>query len=177
MSNGIFTITSEGKSANYYTEEFGALREVLRLLWSVNSVKERIPTTKSNDALSLTLYSKKMIPFCPHQSGRLFQPLEPDQYDFLQAELQGGERDLTHYTLDYDGNHFAMTNWGGDALTTISGPLDGVIGAYRGAMRKKNGKQHYTNDKVLVAELDRIMTLSAEDAPTLSAPGQPEMQL
>jgi hypothetical protein len=35
-------------------------------------------------------------------------------------------------------------------------PLDGVISAYSGALRKKNSYQTYVNKKVFIAEMDRI---------------------
>lgn len=156
MSHSIFAITSNEKTSYYCTENFGSLRELLSLLKEVHTAKDRIPSIRASNAELLALYSKNMLPICPSGHLRMFQPLEPEKYSeliHLFSELDTGGR---YVILDYDNNHFAFSKWESDEPITISGPLDGVISAYSGSLRKKNSYQTYINEKVFAAEMDLV---------------------
>lgn len=144
MNNGIFTITSERRTGHYYTEDFAELMRVLPLLWSVHTARDRVPEIRGSDAEQLLSYSKTMLPICTKPSRRLFQPLEQERFEQLREDLVDGDTDLCHYTLDYDGNRFAMTSWANGGIDTLSLPLDCVISACEGARKlKPNGQPHF----------------------------------
>ena len=159
MSRSIYTITSNEKTSYYQTENFGRLRELLSLLREVHTAKDRVPSIRTGDAQRLVLYSKNMLPICPSPHFRLFQLLEPERYAELLQQFCEQDTDDRQITLDYDGNQFAFSEWNDDGLTTISGPLDGIISAYSGALRKKNSYQTYLNEKAFIAEMERICEL------------------
>lgn len=156
MSRSIYAITSNEKTSYYQTENFGSLRELLSLLREVHTAKDRVPSIRTGDAQRLVLYSKNMLPICPSPHFRLFQPLEPERYAELLQQFCEQDTDDRQITLDYDGNQFAFSEWNDDGPITICSPLDGIISAYSGALRKKNSYQTYLNEKVFIAEMDRI---------------------
>lgn len=156
MSRSIYIIISNEETSYYQTENFGSLRELLSLLREVHTAKDRVPSIRTGDAQRLVLYSKNMLPICPSLHFRLFQPLEPERYAELLQQFCEQDTDDRQITLDYDGNQFAFSEWNYDGLTTISGPLDGIISAYSGALRKKNSYQTYLNEKAFIAEMERI---------------------
>lgn len=156
MSRSIYAITSNEKASYYQTENFGNLRELLSLLREVHTAKDRVPTIRTGNAERLVLYSKSMLPICPSSYLRLFQPLEPEIYSELLHRFSEQDTDDRQVILDYDGNRFSFSTWEVDGPMTIRGPLDGIVSAYSGALRKKNSRQTYINEKVFIAEMDRI---------------------
>ncbi len=156
MSHSIYAITSNEKTSYYQTENFGSLKKLLSLLREVHTAKDRVPSIRTGNAERLVLYSKSMLPICPSLHFRLFQPLEPEKYAELLQQFCEQDTDDRQIALDYDGNQFAFSEWSIDGLITICGPLDGVISAYSGALRKKNSYQTYLNEKAFIAEMDRI---------------------
>lgn len=144
MIDGIFTITSAGETGHYFAENFAELPQVLPLLWSVHTARDRVPGLRGSDAEQLLSYSKTMLPICTKPSRRLFQPLEQARFEQLREDLVDGDTDLCHYALDYDGNRFAMTSWANDGIDTLSLPLDCVISACEGARKQKpNGGSYF----------------------------------
>jgi hypothetical protein len=97
-----------------------------------------------------------MLPICPSPRLRLFQPLEPEIYSELLRQFAEQDTDDRQIRLDYDGNRFVFSTWEVGGPMTIRGPLDGVISAYSGALRKKNSRQTYINENVFASEMDRI---------------------
>lgn len=172
MTHSFYSITSNEKTSYYQTEDFGSLMELLALLREVHTVKDRVPSIRTGNAERLVLYSKNLIPFCPGPHMRLFQPLEPEKYTELLRQFPEQDTDDRQVILDYDGNHFSFSEWGDEGPTTISGSLDGVVSAYSGALRKKNSRQTYINEKVLIAEMERI----CEVTPFESVQGQGQIQ-
>ncbi len=172
MPRSIFAITSNQKTSYYQTENFGSLSQLLSLLREVHTAKERIPSIRTGNAERLVLYSKSMIPICPSLRLRLFQPLEPEKYSELLRQFPEQDTDDRQVILDYDSNHFAFSSWENDGPMTIHGPLDGVVSAYSGALRKKNSTQTYLNEKVFIAEMERI----CEAAPFGSAQDNEQAQ-
>jgi len=156
MSRGIYAITSNEKTSYYQTENFGNLRQLLSLLREVHTAKDRVPSIRTGNAERLVLYSKNMLPICPSPYLRLFQPLEPDKYSELLRRFAVQDTDDSQVILDYDSNRFSFSSWGDEGPKTITGPLDGIVSAYSGALRKKNSRQTYINEKVLAAEMERI---------------------
>ncbi|NCB42242.1 MAG: hypothetical protein EOM59_06440 [Clostridia bacterium] len=156
MPRSIYAVTSNEKTSYYQTENFGSLLELLSLLREVYTAKERIPSIRTSDAERLVLYSKSMLPICPSPRLRLFQPLEQETYSELLRRFTECDTDDRQIILDYDGNHFAFSTWENDGPMTMHGPLDGVISTYSGALRKKNSRQTYLNEKAFITEMDRI---------------------
>lgn len=156
MPRSIYAITSNEKTSYYQTENFGSLLQLLSLLRQVHTAKDRVPSIRTGNAERLVLYSKNMLPICPSPYLRLFQPLEPEKYSELLRQFPEQDTDDRQIILDYDGNHFAFSEWEDDGPITMRGPLDGVISAYSGALRKKNSYQTYLNQKVFIAEMDHI---------------------
>ena len=156
MTRSIYAITSNEKTSYYQTEDFGSLVELLSLLRQVHTAKDRVPSIRTSNAERMVLYSKSMLPICPSPRMRLFQPLEPEQYTkllHLFSELDTGDRQVI---LDYDGNHFSFSTWEDAGPITMRAPLDGIVSAYSGALRKKNSRQTYLNEKAFIAEMERI---------------------
>lgn len=156
MPRSIFAITSNQKTSYYQTENFGSLLQLLSLLRQVHTAKDRVPSIHTGNAERLVLYSKRMLPICPSPHLRLFQPLEPEKYSELLRQFPEQDTDDRQVILDYDNNRFAFTEWEDDGPITMRGLLDGVVSAYSGALRKKNSYQTYINEKVFIAEMDRI---------------------
>jgi hypothetical protein len=130
--------------------------ELLSLLREVHTAKNRIPSIRSSNAERLVMYSKSMLPICPSRHLRLFQPLDPEVYSELLRQFPEQNTDNSQIVLDYDSNRFAFSIWGDDGPMTMSAPLDGIVSAYSGAIRKKSSTQTYLNEKVFNAEMERI---------------------
>lgn len=178
MVNGIFTITSEGKTGHYYTENFAELPQVLPLLWSVHTARDRVPELRASNATQLLSYSKGMLPVCTTPSRRLFQPLEQARFEQLREDLLDGDTDLCHYTLDYDGNRFALTSWGEEGVGAFSAPMDQVICACVGARKLSPSGKPYLDQRLLSRALQDIATVeSASKTQELTEPDEPEMSM
>ena len=156
MPRSIYAITSNEKTSYYQTENFGSLLQLLSLLRQVHTAKDRVPSIRTGNAERLVLYSKNMLPICPSPYLRLFQPLEQEKYSELLRQFPEWNTDDRQIILDYDNNHFSFTEWEDDGPVTMRGPLDGVVAAYAGALRKRSSTQTYLNEKVFIAEMDRI---------------------
>lgn len=163
MPNALFTITSGQAVNHYFTENFGALTEVLALLHRVKISMENNPDSTQNAAGWLTNISKRGLPFSPHPSLRLFETLEPEDFAARLRVFRSKPKADRIVTLDYDANLFALAEWRPDGIQTLSGPLDGVTAAYGAALRKKGGKQTYLNEKIFAAEMERICTIDTEN--------------
>lgn len=159
IQQGLYTITAEGQTSFYCTENFGKPGEVLALLWSVRTAGDRTPTLRGSEAERLTGYSKNLLPISLNKRQRLFQPLEPEEYSFLQAELQGGDSTFAHYILDYDQNRFAAAAWDGSALKKVSASLGDMIDAYNKAARRTIKGNYTVNQKVLLSAVEKIVTV------------------
>lgn len=156
MSRSIYAITSDKKTSYYQAENFGDLVELLSLLREVHTAKDRIPSICTGNAERLVLYAKNMLPICSSPSQRLFQPLQTEKYSELLRRFSvryTGDRQII---LDYDSNRFAFSEWQDEGPVTMQGPLDGVVSAYSGAIRKKSSTQTYLNKNVFITEMDRI---------------------
>lgn len=176
MINGIFTITSAGETGHYYAEQFGDLAQVLPLLWSVHTARDRVPELRASDAEQLLSYSKGMLPICTTPSRRLFQPLERERFEQLREDLMDGDTDLCHYTLDYDGNRFAMTSWGKEGVGAFSAPMDGVAAACADAIQLRKRGRPYIDRGLLSRALQDIATVEpASTAQERTEPGGPEL--
>jgi hypothetical protein len=176
MSDTLFAITSDKNTRHYRTENFGRLLELLDLLREVKTAKERIPTITASDAYRLVMYSKSMLPISS-PSLRLFKALEPEEFAEKLHQFQTNPTEDRHVVLDYDGNRFASSEWTEDGLGTLSGPLDGVISAYAGALRKKNSYQTYLNQKVFAAKMESICTVSNAPLPSEQTENSPEIKM
>lgn len=152
----IYAITSNAQTSYYKTEKFESLMELISLLREVHTAKDRVPSTRTGNAERLVLYSKGLIPFSPSGHLRLFQPLEPDLYAVLLKQFSEKGTADRHVILDYDSNQLSFTEWQHAEPITMCGPLDGIISAYSGALRKKGGKQRYVNEKEFYSEIERI---------------------
>lgn len=175
MINGIFTITSEEKTGHYYAENFAELMQVLPLLWTVHTARDRVPELQGSDAEQLLSYSKGMLPVCTTPSLRLFQPLERERFEQLREDLLDGDVTLRHYNLDYDGNRFAMTGWSEDGLGAMSAPMDCVISACAGAHKVKPSGQPYFDPRILNRALQDVM--EEQRAPESQAPSGPALRM
>jgi len=82
--------------------------------------------------------------------------LEPEVYSELLRQFPEQRTDDRQVILDYDSNSFSFTDWEEAGLISLCGPLDDVISAYSGALRKKNSTQTYLNKKVFIGEIERI---------------------
>lgn len=122
MSRSIYAITSNENTSYYQTENFGYLLELLSLLREVHTAKDRVPSIRSSNAERLVLYSKNMLPICPSPYLRLFQPMEPEIYSDLLRQFSEQDTEDRQIILDYDGNHFAYSEWNDDGPATICGP-------------------------------------------------------
>lgn len=162
MINGIFTITSAGETGHYYAENFAELMQVLPLLWSVHTARDRVPGLRGGDADLLLAYSKSMLPICTTPSLRLFQPLEQARFEQLREDLVDGDTNLCHYALDYDGNRFAMTSWADDGIGTLSAPMDCVLSACAGAIQHRPSGQTYIDHGILNRALRDLATTEPE---------------
>lgn len=156
MSRSIYAITSDKKTSYYQAENFGDLLELLSLLREVHTAKDRIPSIRTSNAERLVLYSKSMLPICPRPYLRLFQPLQPEKYSELLLQFSVQYTSDRQIILDYDSNRFAFSDWQDEGPVTMQGPLDGIVSAYSGALRKKNSTQTYLNKKAFITEMDRI---------------------
>lgn len=178
MINGIFTITSAGETGHYYAENFAELPQVLPLLWSVHTARDRVPELRSSDAQQLLSYSKGMLPICTTPSLRLFQPLEQARFEQLREDMLDGDTDLCHYTLDYDGNRFAMTSWGKEGVGAFSAPMDGVISACAGARKLNHSGKSYFDQRLLSSALQDIATVEpAPKAQEFTEPAGPVLSM
>ena len=178
MINGIFTITSAGETGHYYAENFAELPQVLPLLWSVHTARDRVPELRTSDAEQLLSYSKGMLPICTTPGHRLFQPLEPEWFEQLREDFLDGDTDLCHYTLDYDGNRFAMTSWDKEGLGAFSAPMDGVISACAGARKLTSSGKPYFDQRILSRALQDIATVEpASKAPEFTDPAGPALSM
>lgn len=177
MINGIFTITSEGKTGHYYAENFAELMQVLPLLWTVHTARDRVPELQASDAMQLLSYSKRMLPVCTTPSLRLFQPLERERFEQLREDLLDGDMTLCHYTLDYDGNRFAMTGWSEDGVGAMSAPMDCVISACTGAHKVKPSGQPYFDSRILSRALQDLMAEPEQKVSEHQEPSGPELRI
>lgn len=162
MPNALFTITSGQAVNHYFTENFGALRELLALLHRAKRNMERNPDSRMTAAEWLTHTSKRGLAFSFHPSLRLFEALEPEDFAARLRAFHAKPKADRIVTLDYDANLFALSEWTPDGVETMSGPLNGVTDAYGAALRKKNSTQTYLNEKVFATEMERVCAIETE---------------
>lgn len=162
MPNALFTITSGQAVNHYFTENFGALREVLALLHRAKRNVEHNPDSGMTAADWLTHTSKRSLIFSFSPAPRLFEPLEPEFFAARVRAFYAKPKADRIVTLDYDANLFALSEWTPGGVETLRGPLDGVTAAYGAALRSKGGKQTYLGEKVFTAEMERTCTVETE---------------
>ena len=160
MLHSVYAITANKKTSYYQVQNFGGLMELLSLLREVHTAKDRVPSINTSDAERLIQYSQNMLPICPSRFLRLFQPLEPEKYMELLQQFPEQYTNDSQIILDYDSDRFSFSEWSEDGPITMRGSLDGVVSAYSGALRKKGGGQTYINERVFIAEIDRICEYS-----------------
>lgn len=168
IQNGIYTVIHEGQTMFYHTRSFGSLHDVLDLLritrQAYEKVDKRHPDENVPEAVRLSQCSKALAPIVFYQPSLLFQPLALEEFCYKAQELTNGDEGTAHYTIDYDGDRFAMTSWDSDGLWTIKAPLGGIIDAYGGAVHR-HGRARSFDEKSFLRDIETIASIerAAED--------------
>ena len=168
MSDTLFTIVSKNNTQYRCTENFGELTELLHLLREVKMMYEAYASFFISQADRL-LCSLRTLPTARHEPQRLFKALEPEEFAKRLHRFQTNPSEDRHVVLDYDGDRFSFSEWTKAGLDTLSGPLDGVISAYAGALRKKDSGLNFLNEKAFVTAMERACKASTSPLPAEQA--------
>lgn len=156
LTGALFDVTSDGERKQYAAEAVHSVREVLDLLWEVNTVPDRVPTAKGNDLSRLLIYSRSKLPICTTPAHRLLQPVGVEDFARMTARLCAAPSECIYVKINYDGDELAAADWHGGKLEKISGPLEATLSAYGDAIIRRSRKAVHLKERQFSAALDAL---------------------